>query len=184
MEQNTNAIGMKKSAGKETTPKAAFAISSYFTPTTIHIAAEVIIACAFFVYFQKKINKQKAEYDQRIEALETRMEELVSGSQKQFIAPKPQVQPQPPSQAPKPQSQAPKPQVQPPPQANIAMSFFQDFMKGSGAGSLFDGQKPPPLSTIEEVVEDSDGGDDVKPISSEQLDKELSEELGELSANP
>jgi hypothetical protein len=179
MDQNTSSEGGKKSSAV-----APFTIYRYLTSTTIHIAIEVIIACAFFAYFQRKMNKQREQYDARILVIENQVKSLIgivdelvgAGMQKQFTAPEPK-------RAPEPKitpevRHVPEPKREPP---TMGMNFLQDFMKGS-LGAMFDAPKPP-LSTIEEVIDESDGEDETakKPISREQLDKELSEELGELA---
>ena len=188
MEQNTSS---KKSAVKSVDVKAdakpAFNISSYFTSTTIHIAIEVVIACALFAYFNRKINKQRDEYEQRIAALETNFTELSAtfnelisvGVEKKFGGTQTHSSP-PVSKTPE-----PKPKTSPPSTPSMPINFFKDLIAGSMGCSVLDAIKQPQMSTIEEVDDESDEVDEVakKPVSREQLDKELSEELGELNMN-
>jgi len=171
---------------------APFTIYSYLTSTTIHIAIEVIIACAFFAYFQRKMNKQRDDYDARIIVIENQVKSLIgivddlvgAGVNKQFVAP--EVRRAPESKIAPEVRRAPESKIAPevrresPQQPAMAMNFLQDFMKGS-IGSMFDSPKPP-LSMIEEVIEESEEEEEPakQVISREQLDKELSEELGEL----
>ena len=166
------------SQDQKNTPK--FNLSSYLTPTTIHIAVEVILACIFFVYFNRKINNQKTEYETRIATLESEVKKmnelltslLTNGEEHQqvkstklketVIAPKEFSKPI-----------VAEVFVQPP---NMAMNFFQEFMQGSGVDQLLNPQttKPEQLSSITELEEE-------EPVSREQLDKELTEELNDLN---
>ena len=185
MEQNTSS---KKSASKcvdlKADAKPAFNISSYFTSTTIHIAIEVVIACAFFAYFHRKINKQRDQYEARIAALETNFNALASsvndlisvGVEKKFDGTQTPV-----LKIPAPETKQTK--TSPP---SMPLNFFQDLIAGSMGCSMLDAIKQPQMSTIEEVADESDEVDEPievakKPVSREQLDKELSEELGELN---
>lgn len=70
---------------------------------------------------------------------------------------------------------------------NIAMDFFQEFMAGPAVEQINLQSNPRPrpkinndLSSIVEVDEEEDD----EPVSREQLDKELSQELGELESKP
>ena len=175
MDQNTSSEG-----GKKSSVVAPFTIYRYLTSTTIHIAIEVIIACAFFAYFQRKMNKQRDDYDARIIVIENQVKSLIgivddlvgAGVKKQFVAPEVRRAPE--------SKIAPEVRRESPQQPAMSMNFLQDLMKGS-IGSMFDSPKPP-LSMIEEVIEESEEEEEPakQAISREQLDKELSEELGEL----
>ena len=172
MDQNTNTAAVKKSSPVD--------IYSYLTARTIHVAIEVIVACVLFAYFQRKMNKQRDHYEARIAEVEKQVKTLagivdeLAGAriQKQVAAPEH-----------KRDSKRADPvtivedggarESRPP----MAMNFLQEFMKGS-MGAMFEPSKP--LSSIEEVIDESEGESEVKPISREQLDSELAEELGEL----
>ena len=157
-------------ASKDKTP---FNFSSLMSTTNIHIAVEVIIGCIFFVYFNRKINNQKSMYDARIEALETQLKEveeiLKMLLQQKDIPPPPRSK-----REPRPQAQ---PQAQPQAPANLAMNFFQEFMQSS---VIEPPERATNLPSIVEINEPVDVKPDEVPISRDQLDRELSEELGEL----
>ena len=159
---------------KET--KSSFNVSKYMTSTTIHIAIEVILACVIFAYLNRKINNQKTEYEKRITSLEEQVKNLAT-IVAELSTPenyKPPVS----KKAPSPMAAAA------PMMPNIAMDFFQEFMAGPAVEQINLQSKPRPkinndLSSIVEVEEEEE---DDEPVSREQLDKELSQELGELES--
>lgn len=156
---------------KET--KSLFNVSKYMTSTTIHIAIEVILACVIFAYLNRKINNQKTEYEKRITSLEEQVKALATIVE-ELSTPeyfKPPVS----KKAPSPMAAAA------PMMPNIAMDFFQEFMAGPAVDQINPQSKIRPkinndLSSIVEVEDE----EEEEPVSREQLDKELSQELGEL----
>ena len=162
---------------KET--KSSFNVSKYMTSTTIHIAIEVILACVIFAYLNRKINNQKTEYENRITSLEEQVKDLAT-IVSELSTPE-NYQPPVSKKAPSPTAAAA------PMMPNIAMDFFQEFMAGPAVEQINLQSNPRPrpkinndLSSIVEVEEEEDD----EPVSREQLDKELSQELGELESKP